>query len=506
MQDGPIVGPTACSNRQHEKDEVSLLMEIARYMEILWRRKWLIAATLLATLAVVAFGTARMSPLYSASALVRLTETRTGPASYSDLTYAERLRNTYVQLLESRPVLDAAAQQLGEGYSGEILEEMVDAQALPSTELIRITADGGSPQEAADIAGVMAQQAIAMSSPPYVVSMVGPPTPPPSPDRPRPALYMSLAALLGLLGGLGLAFLFERLDGTIHSAEALRATAGAPLLGWVPSLRLGRSRRNSAVLVDGTTGAAGIEAFRHLGANILARISALSEGKPGAFSLLVTSPEPRAGKSTVLANLAVAIAQEGRRVVVVGSDLRNPSLEQVFGVLRLPSGTEPTLASTALEDRLVWTRVPGVRLLPSQSYASIPRQQLEVLVDRLAESGDVVLFDSPAALASADAAILAPLVDGVLLVVAKERTTDRNLALAQAELEAAGGRVLGVILNRSEIPSDGSYYDYRPRGRTPVVAARGIAAKPAQPPHGIGSAEPSPKRAADPEKELERAS
>ena len=436
-------------------------MDIRQYFQVLWRRKWVVAVTLLATLAIVAAGSRVMKPVYQASSMIRLSEVLAGPAGYSDLTYSQQLQNTYVQLIGSRPYLDTVIQQLKLNVSPETLASMVKVQAVPSTWLIQITATDGNPAQAAAISNQLAVRALAQPPAAYTISIVEPAAVPTIPIRPQPALYLAIAALVGLLGGLGLAFLVESLDGTIHTAVGLGESAGAPLLGAIPNFRIRGQHKGQAALADGIDGTLAGEAFRVLSANTVARlVRGMKIGH--AATILVASPEPGAGKSTVLSHLATTLAKEGQRVVVVGANLLHQDLTQVFGVSDQTHHNAVLSAPRDAAAALLNTGIPNVRILPSDVLSATlelpPAYWMRELLETLGREADVVLVDSPAILASADATTLAPLVDGVLLVAAMDKTTDHNLEVARTQIEAVGGKTLGVVFNRAKLPGRQNIY------------------------------------------------
>jgi capsular exopolysaccharide synthesis family protein len=261
---------------------------------------------------------------------------------------------------------------------------------------------------------------------------------------------MTLAAFVGLLGGVGLALVLENLDLAIYSADELEQGSQAPLLGSVPNLKAPRKFRTGPLLLRRNGQSAGSEAFRVLRTNVL---SLGIDGPPK--KLLVTSVEPGAGKSTVVANLAVALAQSGRKVVVVDSDLRDPCLDKVFSV------PDDFGLSNAIFDRgrfsfgLRETKVPGVSVLPSGPLPPNPTELLGFsktgeLIGQLANEADVVLLDSPPLQSYADASVLAPLVDGVVLVVARGRVSGGQIQRAVAQLVKVGAKQLGFVFNRAE--------------------------------------------------------
>ena len=130
-------------------------MELRTLLGILNRRKWIILVTSIVTLVVVAFGTSRMAPIYSASAVARVAGGYSGTVNYSDLNYSQRLRETYAFLLKSRPFLRGVVDRLDSGLSVSELAASIKVESLPDTELIQVTVENGDPQLAADIANTL---------------------------------------------------------------------------------------------------------------------------------------------------------------------------------------------------------------------------------------------------------------------------------------------------------------------------------------------------------------
>jgi non-specific protein-tyrosine kinase len=197
------------------------------------------------------------------------------------------------------------------------------------------------------------------------------------------------------------------------------------------------------------------EAYRTLRTNI--QLSSIDEA---LRTLLVTSAGPDEGKSTTLANLGVAFAQAGHRTILVDSDLRRPSLHGLFGIPN-DQGLTTMLLQDDAPAPLVETPIEGLRLLPSGPVPPNPSEllasrRLEGAIARLVGDADLVLFDSPPALAVSDAAVLSRRVDGVVLVVSAGRTRREHAARARQVLERAGARLLGVVLNNAS-PEDAVY-------------------------------------------------
>jgi non-specific protein-tyrosine kinase len=199
------------------------------------------------------------------------------------------------------------------------------------------------------------------------------------------------------------------------------------------------------------------EAYRTLRTNI--QLSSLDQP---LRTLLVASAGADEGKSTTLANLAVTFAQAGRRTILVDSDLRRPSLHVLFG-----TPNDQGLTTMLLQDDapapLLDTPIEGLRLLPSGPVPPNPSEllasrRLEGAIAWLRDAADLVLFDSPPALAVSDAAVLSRRVDGVVLVLSAGRTRREHAARARQVLERAGARLLGVVLNNASV--EDAVYSY----------------------------------------------
>ncbi len=206
------------------------------------------------------------------------------------------------------------------------------------------------------------------------------------------------------------------------------------------------------------------EAYRSLRTNL--EFSSLDEP---LRTMIVTSAAPEEGKSTVLANLAVVMAQAGKQVILVDCDLRRPVLHEIFGVSNHTGLTTALLDDSAAELPLRDTGVSGLRLLPSGPQPPNPAEllgsrRMENLIQELREQADMVLFDAPPVIAVTDAAILASKVDGVLLVINAGVTRREHAQRAKAALDRVNARLVGTVLNNVEL--DMSLYGYYSRGNS----------------------------------------
>jgi non-specific protein-tyrosine kinase len=205
------------------------------------------------------------------------------------------------------------------------------------------------------------------------------------------------------------------------------------------------------------------EAYRALRTNL----QFVSLDKP-LRTILVTSPGADEGKSTLVANLAIAMAQGERRVILVDCDLRRPNLHALFGLGNKIGLTSMMVAEAAMaEPPLQETGVPGLQLLASGPLPPSPSdllgsRRMDAVLAALKERAEVVLLDSPPVVAVSDAAILATKVDGVLLVVSAGQTRREGVQAARAKLDKVNANLLGAVLMNAAMDSSLSrYYEAR---------------------------------------------
>jgi capsular exopolysaccharide synthesis family protein len=291
------------------------------------------------------------------------------------------------------------------------------------------------------------------------------------PHRPRPFVNLVLALVVGVVGGVGLVFVQEHFDNSLKTPDDIERYLRVPLLGALPELRLRRLNGKTTdiapeLIVAEEPKSAGAEALRTLRASLFLSTAA---GPPQR--LLVTSARPQEGKTCVTTNLALVLAQMGKRVVVVDCDLRRPRIHRVFG-LALDLGATNFLTGNMDLPSLIHRTPHGIDVLPSGPLPPNPVELIDSapmasLLEELSRRYDFVLLDAPPALGFADVPLLARLAGGVLFVV-RAGVTPRTAAGAAIEhLLRLRARLLGVVLNGVRNNSPGyyssyySYYGYR---------------------------------------------
>lgn len=292
------------------------------------------------------------------------------------------------------------------------------------------------------------------------ITVVEPAIEPSQPVRPRVLVNTLIAAALGALLLVAVAFLIEYLDDTVKLPEDAARVTGLPALGSLVQYRNGDKERR---LIAATNPQSPFtESYRTLRTNI--QFSSLD--KP-IEKLMITSASPGEGKSTTAANLAVVIAQGGKRTILVDTDLRRPVLHQVFGLpnavgvtnaLLMPEGSDLTPFLQATEVENLWLLSSGPQ--PPNPSELLGSHRMQEMIDELRHYADMLVFDSPPTLAVTDAAVLARQMDGVLLVVESASTREVAAKRAAQGLLKVNANVLGVAVNRISYRMAGSHYYY----------------------------------------------
>jgi len=298
------------------------------------------------------------------------------------------------------------------------------------------------------------QVRLAASQAPDTVVITDRATEPQQPVRSR-WLYVLLAGVIASLVALGIAFLIEYLSDSIRTPEDVRRALGLGTLGMIGQFE---AEQEKPVLATRPHSVAA-EAFRVLATNIR-----LASTGNRVRTLVVTSPAPDDGKSAVAANLAIAMAGAGLRVVVVDADLRSPRQHVFFGIRR-EQGLTDSLWQGSIDGHLKPAGVEGVRILtsgklPLDPVGLISSPHMKKLLEELGQEADMVIVDSPPVLAVADTTILAAGVDGVLLVVRAGHTGRQPARRALEALRQVSTPLLGVVLN-GVTDQGGRYYRYR---------------------------------------------
>jgi capsular exopolysaccharide synthesis family protein len=446
-------------------------LDLRAYARTLYKRKWIIAAALLVSIGVGTFLTVRTTPLYTTRTTLFVGEQQFTIEEPLMQELAVRnlsvgLLKSYVEIVKSRTIAQKAIVDGGLDVPPQVVLGGLGASVIVDTQVIALTYTGADPASAARIANAVAEAFVdeidrlavprsADDEPAVDVSIIDRAVTPTTPITPNTTRNIVLAVLIGLLGGVGLAFVIDQLDVTIKHRDDIEAL-GLQSLGSIPRL----DTHGQEVYVERDSQGLGGEAFRKLRTSI----GFINLESP-TRTILVTSPVAQEGKTTTALNLAVAYALGGLRTVLVEADLRRPSLHRVFGMVGTNGLTTAIVGEVSLTDAIMQTDTRNLSVIvagaiPPNPVELLGSDQMAGLLERLERMFDVVIVDSPPVAPVADPATLAARCGGVVLVVRAGKTDRRRIVDTARVLERAGGHLLGVVLNFQK-PGDTPYeYEY----------------------------------------------
>jgi Mrp family chromosome partitioning ATPase/LPS O-antigen subunit length determinant protein (WzzB/FepE family) len=500
---------------------------LGRYVEVIRERAMLIVAATLAAIALAVAYLATAEDVYEASADLLIT-----PASEVDTvlislgalresTDPTRDVETAARLVTTQNVARRAIEELGLDTDPTDLLEKVSAEPVAQSNIVAISAEAPSADQAAALANAIARGTVAERTAKLHATirerlpilrerleaspgdeLLGPDsisaqvarmetllagddptvrletaaTAPQSPSSPKPALTLIAALLAGLVIGIGGAFALHAIDPILRREEQLRKSYRLPILGRVP-----RDSRRSArsPLPPSRLSPATLESYRTLRTTITARGG---NGGGGGRVLLVTGASPSEGKTTSAINLASALAVAGHSVILIEADLRRPAIGEALGIAADRGVVSVLLESTALEEALVPSPTAGLdlRFLLADyeggwiaDLFSLPAAR--TMIDEARRLAEFVVVDSPPLTAVVDALPLAEMADDVAIVTRLNHTRLDRLRelgelLAANEIEPLGFAVLGVPVNKT----GGVYYG---RGTSNGDGARRLTAR-----------------------------
>jgi len=387
-------------------------------------------------------------------------------------TAAEQKVQSFAAVATGARVLQPVIDELGLRMTSNELAKKVATQTPIDSVIIDITVTDGSPTAASQIANAIGasladvvagtlEKPAADGTSPFRIETVQPALVPEAPASPRVVSNLVGGLALGLLAGLAGAGLRVALDTRLEGRADIEETGGIPVLGEVP---FHRDFRDRPLAVHNDPLAPRSEAFRRLRTNL----RFLELGRESK-SFVVTSSLPAEGKSTVAVNMALALAEDDQRVVLVDGDLRRPRVADLMGVEGAVGLTDVLIGRAELPDALQpWGR-SGLVVLPSGQVPPNPAEMLSsvgmtALLADLEAQFDVVIVDAPPLLPVADAAILGRLAGGALLAAASRRTSRKHFAQAVAALRDAGSEPLGAVVTMLRSSSRDPYalnYSYR---------------------------------------------
>lgn len=441
-------------------------MEFSDYIRIL-RKNWLVMVVLtFMGLGAMTVYTLTRTPVYQSGSTV-FVSTQAGSTAaelQQSSSFAQARINTYVGLVSTPAVLDPVIADLGLPTTAESLAKDVTAAAGVNSTLITITASDPDARRAAEIANSVAASLAARvpqlepetsdGSSPVRLTRVRDAQPALQPSSPNVLMNLLIGALAGLGLAVVVAVLRTRLDNRVRTPRDAELITKAPGIG---AIAFDTKAKERPLIVHADPLSPRAESFRALRTNL----QFLDMG--GRSSFVITSSVPSEGKSTTTINLAIALADAGKRVALIDTDLRKPKVAEYLGIEGGAGLTDVLIGRAKVNEVMLPWGGRSLYVLPTGKIPPNPSEllgshQMGVLLEALEHEFDVVLCDAPPLLPVTDAAILARITSGALMVVSAGRTTRHQLTLATAALNTVGAKLAGFVMSMVPTRGPDSYY------------------------------------------------
>lgn len=513
-----------------ENPHLSNGLDIRQYLSLLWHWAWLIILATAISGLTAYFVSKKITPIYQAKTTILINANTSNPyTDYSTMLLNSQLTQTYSQMIMKDSVLAEVSKRLG--YQ-KIESTDVNAQQITSTQLITLTVDSTNPQMAATIANtivaVFSDQIRSMQETRYssskqslqsritdleaqiyaindqllkttdeatksylltkitniqasytsllqsyetiqvaeaqtssIIVQVDPATPPEKSIKPRTLLNVALAGASSLIIAMLVVYLVNYFDDTLKTATEFSEKLGLPILGSIPHHKI----KDGIPVVENLPRSLEAEAFRTLRTNL--QFAGVSSGQ-SLRAIMITSTNTNEGKTTVLVNLGVVLAQNNMRVTIVDADLRRPAVHDLLHLANKTGLSQAFLQQSLLESLDKFKQMTRIRNLYAITSGRIPPNPLELLgsvkmkniVENVQRNADIVLVDTPPALTVSDAIVLLPLVQGVILVMKPGTTRFSEARQLIDQLRNDDANVLGIVLNDVKKPLLRSKYYY----------------------------------------------
>lgn len=439
-------------------------LDLRQLLRIARRRGWIvIVAILICAMAGYAYAS-RQPEVYSARAQIIMMSMPDTGSRYTGLLASQNLKPSYMLIVKSEPVMQAVIDDLDLSYSVPALQGKISVTDVPNTQFLNVNVTDGDPQVAANIATSTVQEFVdyiagqgdeGLGVPADVANTARVPG---APFEPRPMYTAQIGAIVGLLLGLVIVALLEYFYNAVTPEDDVQDLAGAPVLATVTQMQGVKPGGGQVFMLAQPTSSAA-EALRLLRTNLQ-----FASASKEIDKLVISSPGPGEGKSTVAANLGVVMAQGGITTVIIDADLRKPTQHRIFGV---PGDqgvtsmlTDPDSPWQAHARKIA---LPGLFLVPS---GSIPPNPFDLVssdrfrdrIEEISQDVDLVIIDSPPVLSASDSLAMAAHADGMLLVAQSHKTRTDTLRHAAHSVNQGGVRLVGVVLNRLKGQRGASYY------------------------------------------------
>ena len=439
-------------------------MELKDLFNIIKKRLILILIiTISLTLAVGSLSFFLIKPLYVAKCTILVGKDNTDKITQNEVLMYQNLIKTYTQIAKSRVVAENAVERLNGKFVGEF---MLNTNITPEvgTQIIDIAYKGETPEEASEGANALSQAFVEESQkllPSGSAKIMDKALVPELPITPNKKLNISIGFIIGLMLSLILVFLIEYFNSTIKTEEDVQRYLKLPMIGLIP-----KQNKPMNLIVEKEPKSPATEAFKSMRTNLL-----FSMENRGIKTLLVCSSIPKEGKTLVSTNIAYAIAQTGKSILLIDCDLRKPCVHRHFNITNnelglvdvVLQGRKVEEVSIGIEDNLDVLTAGKANYNPSEILAS---QKMKNFIKDMEEKYDYVILDTPPIIAFTDALTLVTEKIGVVLVINSEKSKIELCKKSKQLLVNINSIIIGIVLNKVDKREFIGYgYDYYSNGK-----------------------------------------
>jgi len=443
-------------------------VDFKQFLHVL-RRRWITIVVVVAVaLGIAAIVNWRATPEYESKSRVFIgLDLQSAADATGSLFLLTGRVQSYADLADSSDLMNQVISDLNLQMTPSELADKIEAEVVQDTTLIDLQVVDEDPSEAQAIARVHARRLTEYlsdletpsdsDSTRIVARVTDSASYNGSPVSPRTWLNFAVAGLIGLLIGVAAAVSRHILDRTVSSQEHVQEVTDKPVLA---SIGYDASIKKHPLLTDLGSFAPRTEAFRVLRTNLQ-----FLDLDHQPRCLVISSALQGEGKTMTSTNLAIALAQTGRRTLLIDGDLRRPRVAGLLGLDAAVGLTTVLVGNTDVQEAIQVHDPSGLHFLASGAKPPNPTEILQSrvtqeLIRELSDSYDMVIIDGPPLLPVADASVLATIADGVILVIQHGKTTRDAVADAVTRLEQVGGRLFGIAVNMIPKRATGGYYYY----------------------------------------------
>jgi len=428
----------------------------------IYHKGWIIILmTLILSISAYLITTYKVPNLYSSEATIFIGKESGALAEFNflDLQIGSQLIEDYKELIKTKTLREEVVKQVDPNIDIEILLKRIDVKTVEDSRFMVISAIDRDPYVATRLTNTIAKVLIVKAEDIIgakniqIVDNAVPNFEPVSPNRITITLIFSI---LGIMLGIIITVIIILFDTKINSQSDIEELVNVPILGQLQSVKNSNPHDEMVMIYQKNTFDS--ELYKLIRTNL----DFMSVDKKFR-TLMVTSSQASEGKSTTIANIAVAFAQIGRNVLLIDADLRKPRVNKLFNVSNAFGLVNQVVGKVDLSRVIKVSSVNNLYVLPSGPKPPNPNEilmsnQIESLIDKAVSAFDIVLIDSPPLLSVADSLTLARCVDGIVLVAASKVTKKEDLVKSVRSIEKINKPIVGVVLTKVKMKNKKYYY------------------------------------------------